>query len=43
MYQFLKTSKKGYRNNLDFFIKDSNKVMYRGKVIEQILTKFKKK
>ena len=43
MYQFLKTSKKGYRNNPDFFIKDSNKVMYRGKVIEQILTKFEKK
>ena len=43
MYQFLKTSKKGYRNNPDFFIKDSNKVIYGGKVIEQILTKFEKK
>ena len=43
MYQFFKTSKKGYRNNPDFFIKDSNKIIYKGKVIEQILSKFEKK
>ena len=43
MYQFLKTSKKGYRNNPDFFIKDSNKIIFKGKVIEQMLSKFEKK
>ena len=43
MYQFLKTSKKGYRNNPDFFIRDSNKIIFKGKVIEQILSKFEKK
>ena len=43
MYQFLKTSKKGYRNNPDFFIKDSNKIIFKGKFIEQILSKFEKK
>ena len=43
MYQFVKTIKKGYRNNPDFFIKDSNKIIYKSKVIEQILSKFEKK
>ena len=43
MYQFVKTSKKGYRNNPDFFIKDSNKIIFKSKVIEQILSKFEKK
>ena len=43
MYQFLKTSNKGYRNNPDFFIKDSNKIIFKGKFIEQILSKFEKK
>ena len=43
MYQVVKTSKKGYRNNPDFFIKDSNKIIYKSKVIEQILSKFEKK
>lgn len=43
MYQLLKTSKKGYRNNPDFFIKDSNKIIFKGKFIEQILSKFEKK
>ena len=43
MYQIIKTSKKGYRNNPDFFIKDSNKIIYNSKVIEQILSKFEKK
>ena len=43
MYQFLKTSKKGYRNNPDFFIKDSNKLIFKSKFIEQILSKFEKK
>ena len=43
MYQVVKTNKKGYRNNPDFFIKDSNKIIYKSKVIEQILSKFEKK
>ena len=43
MYQVVKTSKKDYRNNPDFFIKDSNKIIYKSKVIEQILAKFEKK
>ena len=43
MYQFLKTSKKSYKNKPDFFIKDSNKIIFRGKVIEKILSKFEKK
>ena len=43
MYQVVKTSKKGYRNNPDFFIKDSNKIIYKSKVIEQILSKFENK
>ena len=43
MYQIIKTRKKGYRNNPDFFIKDSNKIIYKSKVIEQILSKFEKK
>jgi len=43
MYQVVKTSKKGYRNNPDFFIKDSNKIIYKSKVIEQILSNFEKK
>ena len=43
MYQVVKTSKKGYRNNPDFFIKDSNKIIFKGKFIEQILSKFEKK
>ena len=43
MYQVVKTSKKGYRKNPDFFIKDSNKIIYKSKVIEQILSKFEKK
>ena len=43
MYQFLKTSKKGYRNNPDFFIKDSTKILFKGKVIEKILSQFEKK
>ena len=43
MYQIIKTSKKGYRNNPDFFIKDSNKIIYKSKVLEQILSKFEKK
>jgi GDP-D-mannose dehydratase len=36
MYQFLKTSKKGYRNNPDFFIKDSNKIIFKGKGLKQV-------
>ena len=43
MYQVFKTSKKGYRNNPDFFIKDPNKIIYKSKFIEQILSKFEKK
>jgi len=43
MYQVIKTSKKGYRNNPDFFIKDPNKIIYKSKFIEQILSKFEKK
>ena len=43
MYQVVKTSKKGYRNNPDFFIKDSNKIIYKSKFLEQILSKFEKK
>ena len=43
MYQIIKTSKKGYRNNPDFFIKDSNKIIYESKFIEQILARFEKK
>ena len=43
MYQIIKISKKGYRNNPDFFIKDSNKIIYKSKVIDQILSKFEKK
>ena len=42
MYQFFKISKKGYRNNPDFFIKDSNKIIFKGKIIEQMLSKFEK-
>ena len=37
MYQFIKTSKKGYRNNPDFYIKNSNKILYKSKFIERIL------
>ena len=43
MYQVIKTSKKGCRNNPNFFIKDSNKIIYKSKVLEQILSKFEKK
>ena len=43
MYQFIKTSKKGYRNNPDFYIKDSSEVIYKSKVFEQMLFKFEKK
>lgn len=43
MYQVVKTSKKGYRNNPDFFIKDPNKIIYKSKFIEQILSKFENK
>ena len=43
MYQVIKTSKKNYRSKPDFFIKDSNKVIYKSKVIEKILSQFEKK
>ena len=43
MYQVVKTFKKGYRNNPVFFIKDLNKIIYKSKFIEQILSKFEKK
>ena len=43
MYQVIKTSKKGCRNNPNFFIKDYNKIIYKSKFIEQILSKFEKK
>ena len=43
MYQVVKISKKGYRNNPDFIIKNSNEIIYKSKIIEQILSKFEKK
>ena len=43
IYQVIKTSKKGYRSNSDFSIKDTNKIIYKNKVIEQILSSFEKK
>ena len=43
MYQFLKISKKGHRHNPDFFIRNSSKIIFKGKVIEKILSKFEKK
>ena len=43
MYQIIKTSKKGYRDQPEFFIKNSNKIIYKSKVLEQIISKFEKK
>ena len=43
MYQVVKTSKKGHRNNPYFFIKDSNKIIYKSKILELILSKFENK
>ena len=43
MYQIFKISKKGHRHNPDFFIKNSSKIIFKGKVIEKILSKFEKK
>ena len=43
MYQVIKTSNKGCRNNPTFFIKDSNKIIYKSTILEQILSKFEKK
>ena len=43
MYQIFKTSKKGFKNNPDFIIKDNNKIIFKSKVLEQIIFKFEKK
>ena len=43
MYQIIKFSKKGYRDNPDYFIKNLNTIIYKGKILEQILLKFEKK
>ena len=43
MYQIIKFSKKGYRDNPDYFIKNLNTIIYKGKILEQILLNFEKK
>ena len=43
LYQIIKNSKKGHRNNPVFIIKDYNKVLDKGKFLSQILSRFEKK
>ena len=43
MYQIIKTCKKVYRDEPDFFIKNSNKIIFKSKILEQIILKFEKK
>jgi hypothetical protein len=43
LYQIIKNSKKGHRNNPVFMIKDYNKVLDKGKILSQILSRFEKK